>query len=299
MPAAGGMFGAPQPAAGGMFGSGMGLGMQQQQQQLQLQQQQQQQPQITDDIQRMAAYWNPQNPMCNFKVGMILLHASAQSWHSMRGRRTDSITFTTWCIQASCYKQAQMNNPDPSCMVPVAAVGFGDLKKRMEVQEKHQAMQKDALEMMSARVDAIQRKHYVDTVIKLEEYKRRQRQIVHKVFMLMKQVQMLRNRGFSIRADEEALRSRLEAMERDLQKPSIFRGRLNEIWAKLQQLKDSKRISEDQGFAVVDEESLAPVAETLSGMTSGLAHVTQVLQSDLRKVDIMRQGYEQSAFARK
>ena len=80
----------------------------------------------------------------------------------------------------------------------------------------------------------------------------------------MKKVQLLRNWGYAVRADEEALKSRLEAMERELQKPSVFRGRLNEIWAHIQQLGDSKRgISEDGYYAVADEESLKPVYNVL------------------------------------
>ncbi|KAH6584615.1 hypothetical protein BASA61_007361 [Batrachochytrium salamandrivorans] len=196
------------------------------------------------------------------------------------------------------YQQAQLNNPDPTCMVPVLAVGFGDLKKRMEVQERQQAVHKEKLEMIASRVDALKTKHFVDTLIKLDEYKRRQRQMVHKTYMLMKTVQILRNRGYSIRADEEALRSRLEAMERDLQKPSIFRGRLNEIWAQLQQLKDSKRMSEDATFSVVNEEALTPVLEALSEMQNGLGQFTKLIQSDQRNLEVMTQAYSETPYLR-
>ncbi|KAH6593502.1 hypothetical protein BASA50_007312 [Batrachochytrium salamandrivorans] len=292
--ATGGLFGQAKPAApafgmsAGVFGqqpaaaaSGL-FGQPQPQQQVQ-----QQQNQIVEAIQAMEAYWNPQSPQCNFKFYFYnMVHQSEAHLYQPPPH------------EIGTYQQAQLNNPDPTCMVPVLAVGFGDLKKRMEVQERQQAVHKEKLEMIASRVDALKTKHFVDTLIKLDEYKRRQRQMVHKTYMLMKTVQILRNRGYSIRADEEALRSRLEAMERDLQKPSIFRGRLNEIWAQLQQLKDSKRMSEDATFSVVNEEALTPVLEALSEMQNGLGQFTKLIQSDQRNLEVMTQAYSETPYLR-
>ncbi|EGF80032.1 hypothetical protein BATDEDRAFT_89228 [Batrachochytrium dendrobatidis JAM81] len=289
----GGMFAQPQPAA---FGGGSGLfGQQsttsglfgQQQKQLVQTQQQQQQQQIVEAIMRMEAYWNPQSPLCNFKFYFYnMVHASEAHLYQPPPQ------------EMGTYQQAQMNNPDPSCMVPVLAVGFGDLKKRMEVQEQQQAVHKEKLEMIATRVDALKTKHFVDTLVKLDEFRRRQRQMVHKTYMLLKTVQILRNRGYSIRVDEEALRSRFESMERDLQKPSIFRGRLNEIWAQLQQLKDSKRMSDDATFSIVDEDSLAPVLEALSEMQNGLSHFTKLIQNDQNSLEVMAQAYSETPYTR-
>eukprot|EP00842_Homolaphlyctis_polyrhiza_P005012 jgi/Hompol1/5511/HPOL_002266-RA len=235
----------------------------------------------------MEAYWNPQHPQCQFKFYFYnMVHPSEVSLYQPPVNERGS------------YEQAQLNNPDPTCMVPVLAVGFGDLKKRKEIQEQQQAIHKEKLQAFAARVDTINHKHYVDTQIKIQEYKRKQRQIVHKVLTLMKSVQILRNRGYSIRADEEALRSRLEAMERDLQKPSIFRGRINEIWAQLQQLKDSKRINDDSAYAVVDQEALQPVHETLVQMQNALLMLTKTVKKDMEEVEKMAQAYRETSFVR-
>ena len=58
----------------------------------------------------------------------------------------------------------------------------------------------------------------------------------------MKEVQVLRNKGYSLRSEEEALITRLASMDRDLAKPSVFRGRINEIYAQVQQQKDANRL---------------------------------------------------------
>ena len=43
------------------------------------------------------------------------------------------------------YDQAQMDNPDPTCMVPVLATGFEGLKTRMEMQEAQLDIHKDKI----------------------------------------------------------------------------------------------------------------------------------------------------------
>ena len=113
----------------------------------------------------------------------------------------------------------------------------------------------------------MQKKHTVETSVKIEAYKRKQRRIVHQVFSLMKNVQILRNRGFSLRAEEEALITRLLAMDRDLAKPSVFRGRLNEIWAYVQQLKDADRLNGGRQALTVlntDENEMKPLVQVIS-----------------------------------
>lgn len=85
----------------------------------------------------------------------------------------------------------------------------------------------------------------------------------------MKSVQILRNKGYSLRAEEEALMTRLTSMERELAKPSVFRGRINEIHAQVQQLKDANRLGAygsggnggDEGFVLADPQALQPVVQ--------------------------------------
>jgi nuclear pore complex protein Nup54 len=85
----------------------------------------------------------------------------------------------------------------------------------------------------------------------------------------MKNVQILRNRGYSLRAEEEALMARLISMDRDLAKPSVFRGRINEIYSQVQQQKDANRLilgaygngADNYGFQLQDPNSVRPVVQ--------------------------------------
>lgn len=152
-------------------------------------------------------------------------------------------------------------------MVPVLAVGFEGLKTRLAVQEETLKTHKEKIAEVKARIEKIHQIHTVETVIKIQEYKRKQRQLVHKVLQIMKSVQVLRNRGYALRADEEQLITRLLAMDRDLAKPSVFRGRLNELWAHVQQMKDANRLlaglggDRESNYTVSDPNSLKAVCQ--------------------------------------
>jgi nuclear pore complex protein Nup54 len=85
----------------------------------------------------------------------------------------------------------------------------------------------------------------------------------------MKTVELLRNKGYPIRSEEEALRTRLEAMDEQLKKPAYFRGRVPELQATLRLLQDSRKIgsagSRDgetgADYAYVDEQQMGFIGE--------------------------------------
>ena len=79
------------------------------------------------------------------------------------------------------YDRAQENNPDPSCMVPVLATGFEDLKRRIESQEGQTGAHKGKLSDIQEDLQALERQHHLVTSVKLQEYKRRLTAVVHKV----------------------------------------------------------------------------------------------------------------------
>ncbi|KND02834.1 uncharacterized protein SPPG_01914 [Spizellomyces punctatus DAOM BR117] len=281
-------LGASQPQVG--FGGGLGGLTTQQPQAIGVTQQGSQQlaMAIAAQIQASAAAWDDRDPRCQFKHYFYnIVHPSEiQRYGPPQG--TD----------LSLYEQAQRDNPDSKCMVPVLAVGFGDIKKRIAQQDQAYQAHKSKLEEIKTQVETLQRKHYLDTLPKLEEYKRKQAVLVAKVLQLLKQVQLIRNRGYSIRAEEERFKSRLEAMQRDLQKPSVFRGRLNEIWAFMQQTKSSKQFSMtggvSEGYQIADEEQLKLMFETLAGHQKGLSVLTEVLQEDKLDADRMLKGYAEA-----
>lgn len=92
----------------------------------------------------------------------------------------------------------------------------------------------------------------------------------------MKYIQILRNKGYSIRAEEEALRSRLETLEKEFTRSSVFKGKFLEIYTQVRSLSDAVQYSEKQdSYSLVDESSLDAIGEVSS----------KILILDIKKSD--------------
>ncbi|KAJ3257728.1 Nuclear pore complex protein Nup54 [Boothiomyces macroporosus] len=248
------IFGGQPAQQTNMFGQST-FGQQQNQFQSQTFQNNNQQAQALDQVKAAASAFDPSSPACVFKVLL-----------------------------------AQQQNPDPTCMVPVLAVGFDGLKKRSEIQNEQLATHKEKLAEIQEKIVKLEQTRTISTIIKIEEYKRKHRQLVHKVFQLLKSVQLLRNKGYILRPEEEALITRLISMDRDLAKPSVFRGRINEIWAQVQQFKDVEPVS-----VSIDPQSIKPLYSALEGMGKGLMELTNVCREDDSTLSQIERAYMEAS----
>ena len=143
-------------------------------------------------------------------------------------------------------------------MVPVLAIGFQDIKKRIDSQEMQTQAHKSKLNEMLLLIQDLERRHHLVTLIKVKEYKRRHTAILHKVLRLMKNIQLLRNKGYSVRAEEESFRSRLESLEKEISHSSMFRGRLMEMYTQVTSLQDFS-FPRTESTLVLNESSLDPI----------------------------------------
>jgi nuclear pore complex protein Nup54 len=129
----GGLFGQQTANQSGLFGqTSANTGMFGQQQ---MQPMQPAQPGASDYIKYVADCWDTKNPSCQFKHYFYnLVHPSEVHLYQPEPNEDRVL-----------YDQAQMNNPDPSCMVPVLAVGFEGITKRVEIQEEQLKIQKEKI----------------------------------------------------------------------------------------------------------------------------------------------------------
>lgn len=123
-------------------------------------------------------------------------------------------------------------------MVPAIAIGFEGVKKRISEQSKQTSAHEAKLKELAGNIENLRQKHLLETTGKLEEYRRRHLDLAHRTLRIMKQVYILRNRGYSIRPEEETLKVRLENLATNLRKSAQFRGRVEELWAHLQMIRD-------------------------------------------------------------
>lgn len=57
--------------------------------------------------------------------------------------------------------------------MPVLAVGFDDILKRMEIQSKQVELHQETLKETAERLATVQRQYVLGTLVRLEEHKRR------------------------------------------------------------------------------------------------------------------------------
>lgn len=227
--------------------------------------------------------WDPTHPNCQFKHFFYnFVHPDDVNKYGPPPN-----------VDAYEWNQALMECPDRECMVPALAVGFDDLKKRMESQNDMTEMQRIKLEEIEVKMNQIMQFHMLQTANKVREFKRRHIQLAQRVLTLMKRVQILRNRGVPLRADEEVLRVRLENALEQLRNPAHFRGKITELWAQLQILKDSKRLHPTGNYEVSDEAQLEVISKVLHDQQVGLHHLTMVLQQDMQDIETLQRKLEE------
>ncbi|KAF9318353.1 hypothetical protein BG003_011366 [Podila horticola] len=227
--------------------------------------------------------WDPTHPNCQFKFYFYnFVHPDDVSKYGPPPN-TDPHE----------WMQAMQESPDRECMVPALAVGFEDLKKRMESQNDMTEMQRIKLDEIEAKMNDIMQFHLLQTASKVREFKRRHIQLAQRVLTLMKRVQILRNRGVPISQEEEKLRSRLEELLEQLKNPAHFRGKITELWAQIQILKDSKRLHPSGNYEVSDEAQLEVIGKVLADQQAGLQHITSVLQKDMADIETLQRKLEE------
>ncbi|KAI8812053.1 nucleoporin complex subunit 54-domain-containing protein [Cladochytrium replicatum] len=284
----GGMFGAS--TSGGFMQGGANAGPQQV-------------PGVWQQAEQIKAYFSTNSPHCQFRHYFYnMVHPNDVQFYG----RPNNHDETLW-------NQAQRDNPDPTCMVPALAVGFDDLKKRLQLQEEANQAHRLKLEAsdfptysceMTKKIQDMERAHHLETTIKLAERKRKYVQLAHTVIRLMKSVQVLRNLGYSVRQEEESLRVRLESMATQLRNPAQFRGRVGEIASQLAMLKDARASAAAASAAgmggelgdnvVLDEGTLKLLYKVLAEQHTGLSHLTDVIQTDMKDISIMEAGYPEA-----
>ncbi|KAF8128611.1 nucleoporin complex subunit 54-domain-containing protein [Boletus edulis] len=255
-------------------------------------QQQDPQSQFVALIQRIDAIaeaWNPYSPLCRFQHYFYNLVDPALV--SQYGRPPNATNEAFW-------QSAVRENPDPSCMVPVLAVGFDALNARVEAQSAQATAQQEKLKELKKRLQALTATHADTTLSRLHRALSQHTQLSQRLLGLVQHLHLLipAVRSSSIRPEEEALRVALEEMEEDLRRPggmSKMRSKLNELWALVGAINAARERGKKAGsegaveWTVVDEEGLKQIMQILSDQQAGLQHLTKILQRDLKDLGVI------------
>lgn len=173
-------------------------------------------------------------------------------------------------------------------LVPVLAIGFPDLKTRLAAQEGEATRQSSHLKTINERISALEQKHSLSDSVRTSAAMKRQAALHHRIVSIARKSHVLipSLRGTNVTKEEEALRSKLEACEAELESAGgseggglsggagatsgRLRARVNELWSMLGAVKTRREMLEQEGrkpsveWAVVDERGVQEVANVSS-----------------------------------
>ncbi|CDS12986.1 hypothetical protein LRAMOSA05170 [Lichtheimia ramosa] len=235
----------------------------------------------------LRSWWDPSSPYCKFKCYFYNLVPPQEVHLYQRPQNHDK----------KAWDEAQKKNPDPSRLVPALAVGFDDVKKRMEAQERQAGAHLATLKEIEDKIKKLKGADAQSTANKLDEYKRRQMDLTQRVIKILKYAQVLRNKGLPLTSEEEAMRTLLENVQDQLLRSEQFRGKLSQLWAQLQLIKESGRkydTSEDaRMWKGMSEEQMNTFTKILGEQTHGIEHTIDILEHDQMDVDNMLARYRE------
>ncbi|KAH9848107.1 nucleoporin complex subunit 54-domain-containing protein [Lenzites betulinus] len=243
--------------------------------------------QLTQRIEGVAQAWNSNSPQCRFQHYFYNLVDPNQV--HLYGRPQNAFNDALW-------QKAVRENPDPSCFVPVVATGFDDLQKRVEAQTQQAAAHQEKLKELQQRISALTQRHQLSNASRLHRASALQTQLTHRVIKLVQHLHLLipALRSSALRPEEEALRTALEEIDDEVRRPGgtgRIRGKLNELWALVGAVTAARQQDRRTGgveWAVVDEDGLAQIAQVLGEEQAGLAHLTKLLQKDLKDLAVIQ-----------
>lgn len=243
-----------------------------------------QQAKLVQGMESIYNAWNAASPQCRFQhIFYNLVDPSQVSLY----RQPPNVTAEVW-------EKATRENPDPTRLVPVVAIGFDDLRERVEAQARQADDHKTRIKDIKARLDALTERHTLSNVSRLQRAAAQQTQLTQRLLAFIQHLHLLipAIRSSSIRPEEEQLRGKLEEIEEDVKRGRI-KGKLNELWALIgavnaaRERGGGKNAGKTGEWAVVDEDGLAQIAQILSEQQAGLAHLTKILQRDLKDLAVI------------
>ncbi|XP_036619875.1 nucleoporin p54 isoform X1 [Trichosurus vulpecula] len=130
------------------------------------------------------------------------------------------------------WEQAKVDNPDSEKLIPVPMVGFKELLRRLKVQDQMTKQHQTRLDIISEDISELQ-KNQTTTLAKIAQYKRKLMELSHRTLQVLIKQEIQRKSGYAIQADEEQLRVQLDTIQCELNAPTQFKGRLNELMSQI------------------------------------------------------------------
>ncbi|CAH1776827.1 unnamed protein product [Owenia fusiformis] len=195
-------------------------------------------------------------------------------------------------IDPLLWQQAKLDNPDPEKLIPVPMVGFKELHNRLKHQEQQTSLHQARLDMIAKDISDLQRSH-TNMVAKTEQYKRKHLELGHRVLQVMTKQEICRKMGYAIQLEEEQLRVNLEALQAELNAPTQFKGRLNELMSQIR-MQNQLVTSHVESSYQVDNSVQGEIKQHLKQQQEGLQYLIEIIKDDFEDLKLIEQGLSES-----
>ncbi|WAR00810.1 NUP54-like protein [Mya arenaria] len=191
-------------------------------------------------------------------------------------------------INPMLWQQAILDNPDPEQLIPVPMIGFKELHRRLKFQDQQTRLHQQRLDLMAEGLSEFQTKQS-NMLAKLDEYKRRHLELSHRLLQVIVKQEVYRKQGFAIQVDEEQLRVQLEALQAELNHPTQFKGRLNELMSQIRMQNHLTASRSDFNYQM-DSTVLQEIKTLLKQQQEGLTHLIDIVKEDSQDLNIIDHG---------
>ncbi|KAM4634352.1 nucleoporin p54 isoform 6-T6 [Polymixia lowei] len=194
------------------------------------------------------------------------------------------------------WEQAKVDNPDPEKLIPVPMVGFKELLRRLKIQEQMTKQHQTRVDIISSDISELQ-KNQATTVAKIAQYKRKLMELSHRVLQVLIKQEIQRKSGYAIQVDEEHLRVQLDTIQSELNAPTQFKGRLNELMSQIRMQNHFGAVRSEERYSV-DTDLLREIKQHLKQQQEGLSHLISVIKDDLEDIKLIEHGLNDSGHMR-
>ncbi|KAK7896512.1 hypothetical protein WMY93_021837 [Mugilogobius chulae] len=140
-------------------------------------------------------------------------------------------------------------------------------------------------------------KNQATTVAKIAQYKRNLMDLSHRVLQILIKQEIQRKSGYAIQVDEEHLRVQLDTIQSELNAPTQFKGRLNELMSQIRMQNHFGAVRSEERYSV-DADLLREIKQHLKQQQDGLSHLISVIKDDLEDIKLIEHGLSDSGHIR-
>ncbi|BFZ05156.1 hypothetical protein BsWGS_08195 [Bradybaena similaris] len=195
-------------------------------------------------------------------------------------------------IDPLLWQQAKLDNPDPEKYIPVPMIGFKELQRRLKHQAEQTKLFQQRLDVISGDIVHLKTRHCA-MMAKLEDNKRKNLELGRRLLKVIVKQEIYRKMGFAIQAEEETLKVQLEQLKVELNHPTQFKGRLDELMSQMRtqlQMASGRAESTYQ----IDQETQAEVRLILKQQQDGIQHLIDIVKEDATDMQLIEQGVGKS-----